>query len=585
MANDMKSKSRKLTEEAELETAYRNISGKKGRYAVKRTTHTPMIVAVAVALLAVLIAICACYVYFLNADMDGIIIENVFVAGVDVGGMTQADAIDAVRAATKNTYSTKPMVVKVLDAQAEIPAKYVGTLDVRKAVKAAYKFGNSGTQSQKDRDRNLAATSGYHVDITPYLDLKEKDIRNILTQMGENYNTTLRQSSYEITGTAPSQTLVITLGIPEYGFNLDQLYQQVMASYNANTFVTEGTCTMIEPDPIDLDNIHSQVYVAPTDAFYDPKTNTVQKGTDGYGFDLDSAKKQLSEAKFGATIEISIGVISPKQSAEDIQNLLFRDELASYTGAFASDPNRDINLQLACQAINGKILNPGDAFSFLDVVGDTTAARGYKLCASCAGNGSTNTYSGGICQVSSALYYCALASEMQIIMRTNHDLLPSYIPVGFDANVCGSSVDFRFKNNSDYPVRIEATASGGKTTVTIVGTDLREYRVALEDDILSTTEYTTTYKFLPADNAQGYRDGDYITEPCTGHELKTYLSKYSKDSEELISRDFIADSVYRKRDAVICQIEDSGSDNNNQQTGNPGISGSDGITDSPGALP
>lgn len=50
-------------------------------------------------------------VYFANFNTNGTILNNVSVAGVDVGGMTQAQAVAAVQAATDNTYSQKSMVV------------------------------------------------------------------------------------------------------------------------------------------------------------------------------------------------------------------------------------------------------------------------------------------------------------------------------------------------------------------------------------------------------------------------------------------------------------------------------------------
>ena len=154
MGKYVRKKTRRPTEEEELESAYRSLAGKYSRN--KKNVRQHRFGAILCAIIAtVAIALCfvSAFIYFQNADLDGIILNNVTVAGVNVGGMTQADAIDAVRTATANTYSRVPMVVQVLEHQAEIPVSYVGKLDVRAAVKAAYKFGQSGSQSKQEQEQ------------------------------------------------------------------------------------------------------------------------------------------------------------------------------------------------------------------------------------------------------------------------------------------------------------------------------------------------------------------------------------------------------------------------------------------------
>ena len=576
MANKKTSRSRAKREQDELETAYRKMagSGRKTKKAAK-SNRTAAIIAICFAVVAIVFGVAAGYIYFMNAELDGVILENVTVAGVDVGGMTQAEAIDAVRRATTNTYSKTPMVVKVLESQAEIPTKHVGSLDIRGAVRAAYRFGNSGSQSKRQEQQQIAMESGYTVDLAPYLDLDETAIRDILNKLGSNYNSTLSQSSYEVTGTAPNQTLVVKLGVPEYGLDLDKLYTQVLDAYSRNVFLTQGSCGMIEPDPIDLEAINKQHYIAPVDASFDPKTFEVVEGVDGYGLDIEAAKKKLEAAPFGTTVEIPFTDIKPEITAEKLSTMLYRDVLATYTANYKSNSDRDTNLRLACEAINGTILYPGDVFSYNSALGERTAARGYKLGPSYAGNKTVMTYGGGICQVSSALYYCTLIAELETLVRENHSFAPTYIPLGMDAAVSWGSMDFRFRNSSDYPVRIEASASGGSVTVSLIGTNNKDYYVELEYETISTEDYSVSYKTMNANNSGGYKDGDYITDPYTGYRVKTYRCKYSNETNKLLSRDFIDQSVYKKRDGVICRIDG----------GSSGFGGGTITDDGNGALP
>lgn len=575
MANKKSSRSRAKREQEELETAYRKMGGYRPKYKKSRkSSRTPAIIAICFAVIAIILGVAAGYLYFMNAELDGVILENVTVAGVDVGGMTQAEAINAVRSATSDTYSRTPMVVKVLESQAEIPTSHVGTLDVRGAVRAAYKFGNSGSQTKRQEEQQIAMQSGYTVDIAPYLDLNEDAIRDILNKLGANYSSTLSQSSYEVTGTAPNQTLVIKLGRPEYGLDLNKLYKQVLDAYSRNVFLVEGSCGMIEPDPIDLEAINSNYYIAPTDAKFDPKTFDVIEGTDGYGLNIETAKTKLEQAQFGTTVEIPFSAIKPEITAEKLSAMLYRDELATYTANYKSNSDRDTNLRLACEAINGMILYPGDVFSYNNALGERTAARGYKLGPSYAGNKTVMTYGGGICQVSSALYYCTLIAELETLVRENHSFAPTYVPLGMDAAVSWGSMDFRFRNSSDYPVRIEANATGGSVTVSLIGTNVKDYYIELEYETISKEDYSVSYQTMSANNPEGYKDGDYITEPYTGYHVKTYRCKYDNETKELISRDYIDQSVYKKRNGLICKIEGSSS----------GFGGGT-VTDGNGALP
>ena len=229
--------------------------------------------------------------------------------------------------------------------------------------------------------------------------------------------------------------------------------------------------------------------------------------------------------------------------------------MGTYTATGSNNKSRNTNLRLACEAINGVVLNPGDVFSYNDTLGERSAENGYQPAPSYAGGQTVDTLGGGICQVSSSLYYSVLSSELEIVTRKNHGYMPSYMPVGLDATVSWGSIDFQFKNNSDYPIRIEAAASGNKTTVSIIGTETRDYEVKLETEILSQINYDTVYQTMAADNPDGYKDGDVITTPYIGYKANSYLVKYKLGTNKEISRELIAYSEYKKRDKVICKIE------------------------------
>ena len=545
----------------ELERSYRRVSS-GGKYQTKRRKKgqkTSAALTIFVSLLVIAAIVVGC-MYIYNHNRNGVIAEGVTLAGVNVGGMTQAEAISAVTEATKDTYTNTPMTVKVLESQITIaPSVSKASLNVRAAVKAAFRQGKANEA----------------VDITPYLNLDENAIRQALDELGAKYSSTLSQSSYEVTGTAPNQVLVVKLGVPEYGLDMNQLYQQVLEAYSANVFTAEGTCGLIEPQPIDLKTILDKYYIAPVDAVFDKTTQGIIEGVAGYGFDLDAAEKTLKEAAYGSTVNIPFTSIKPNITAATLSNTLYKDTLATWTASEQnSDADRNMNLKLACEAINGIIVNPGDTFSYNNTLGERTAEKGYRYGPSFANGKTVKTIGGGICQVSSALYYCAMQADLKISTRENHGFAVSYVPLGMDAAVSWGSLDFCFENTTSYPIRIEASADGGTVIVSIVGTDERDYYVELEYEVLATYSYDTTYKTMSADNAEGYKDGDYITAPHTGYSIQTYRCKYNKETKELISKDPETASYYDKCDAVICVISDNSSD----EDPSPGI-GNGGVTE------
>lgn len=533
--------------------------------------------------------------YLFHFDFNGTILENVSIAGVDVGGMTRREAISAVSAATGDTYTRKTMTVKVLHNEVQIePELSQAQLNATMAVWDAYRYGRRGFASQVEADRAAAAADGITVDITPYLSLDKKAIREALNVFSQHYSTNLSQTTYEITGEKETMKLVIHMGVPEYGLDPNELFNAVMQGYNDNEFFVEGQCGLIEPDPLDLDEILKQHYIEPVDAKFDEKFQIIE-GTNGYGFDAKAIQKKLEEAEYGTTVEIPFTPIAPAVTGEMLSAKLFCDELGKHTASQSSSSNRQTNLRLACEAINGIIINPGETFSYNQTLGERTAEKGYKPGASYSGGETITTIGGGICQVSSTLYYCCLQADLEILARECHSYAPGYVPLGMDATVNWGTLDFSFRNDKDYPIRIDAVADGGSTTITLMGTDTKSYYIEMEYVVTAVRKPETKYETMKADNPKGYKDGQYITSPATGYDVVTYRCKYDKQTKELISREEEDESEFIKRDAVICKIEKTTPEattpgettppaETTPDTEQPGI-GNGGVTDSGGELP
>lgn len=134
---------------------------------------------------------------------------------------------------------------------------------------------------------------------------------------------------------------------------------------------------------------------------------------------------------------------------------------ATYYSYYENNPDRTTNLRIASKAISGTVVQPGQTFSFNSVVGPRTAARGYKNAHVFAGEQVVDGIGGGICQVASTMFNCALISNVKIVERHQHSQRVWYVPLGRDAAIFGTAEDFRWKNTTKYPIKIVMTVKDG----------------------------------------------------------------------------------------------------------------------------
>ena len=153
----------------------------------------------------------------------------------------------------------------------------------------------------------------------------------------------------------------------------------------------------------------------------------------------------------------------PEQNAI-VEPGYYQETIGSYEAISQSDDDeRAENLRLAAEAINGYVIEPGATFSFNEVVGDTTAERGYKEAPVLYSSGLGSSDGGGICQVSTALYIAAVKADLEIVERHPHSVPSDYAPIGLDATIVYGSRDLRIKNNTDF----ENAIAVGDTFITV----------------------------------------------------------------------------------------------------------------------
>jgi len=495
---------------------------------------------------------------------DNRILNNVIIAGVPVGGMTRKEAETTLQSATAGTYSRQDMVVSLPhDTITLSAADTKAHLNVRSAVRAAYIHGRWGSKAEKLAALAASADTQYAVDISKYLQLDKDFIREQLSAYASKYETSLTQYAYHIEGKMPAleeenfdedaacQTLEITLGTPGLGLDMEQIYYSILDAYSLNQFrvTVEDIDPAARPDPVDLNALLEKYHIDPVDAGLDMENYCPIPGDYGYTFNLEEAQKIIDTANYGETVSIPMEYVEPEIKQDAVY---FRDVLGECKTPHTNNENRNENLRIACSRLNGLILQPGEEVSYNETLGQRTKENGWKPAPAYSGTTLVDSYGGGICQVSSTLYYCTLLSDLEIVSRINHGFPATYIDLGMDATVSWGNPDFKFKNNANFPIKLEAWVEEGHVNVRILGTIEKDYYVRMEYETVGGENPATTYQEYGPDD--GYYDGQVIHPGTYGPYVVTYRCKYDRETDELISRDFEARSHYMSTPKVVVKI-------------------------------
>ena len=147
-----------------------------------------------------------------------------------------------------------------------------------------------------------------------------------------------------------------------------------------------------------------------------------------------------------------------------------KDEIATFsTNILNKDSSRQKNIDIACESLNGTIVKKGETFSFCDTLGPAKPEDGYEKADTFDQDGDIfQEYGGGKCQVSSTLYNAVLkVAELEVVERHPHSGDVDYVEKGKDAAVSYGSIDFKFKNNTNFDIKIGASTNSEVVTITL----------------------------------------------------------------------------------------------------------------------
>ena len=478
-------------------------------------------------------------------------LPNTTVLGLDVSGMSAQEAEQLWQ--EKGAAALESTAIDLTREGQTVGSVTLAELGV--TVKPLYISRAAGCDSASDHPLTVVE-SGWELlrsylrptDVTPQLDVDGAKLTDTCETLADTLDCTLVDGSYRLEN---GQGLYITK--PRDGEKLDggalrTLLEQRLAARDLSP--AECVYRARQAAALDVQALHDELEGKTVSAVCDKATGRPTQSHVGVTFDVAVVQSQLDAAAPGAEFLADAEVQFPAVTTEELETAMFRDVLGTSTTKCAGPWGRHQNIRLAAKAINGNIYNPGEEFWYNAAVGQRTEARGFQPAAAYSGGRTVTSIGGGICQVSSTLYYATLLSDLKIVLRYAHMFDPGYMPVtGCDATVSWGGPDFAFRNDTDYPIKIVTSYNDdtNELTVTIMGTRVNDNYVVMTNQFLSYSEFKVVYK-----EDESVSPGDQVVDQYghNGYEVRTYRNVYDGDGK-LLRSTVEATSDYDRGDKII----------------------------------
>lgn len=481
---------------------------------------------------------------FINVN-NTTFVSGISILGIDVSGLSKDDAKQKVTDDVSNRLSTDVIFKHNDETYTLLPSSVGGSFDIDKVIDDAYSVGRNGNIFQN----NFAILNAMinSKNFIPDFSFNSDSFGDSISQMNSNFADGIVEPSYDISG----NNLIIKSGKNGNIVDSDKiksLFVDKLTVVPYNTDSIEVPVFSKEANKIDIAAIHSEIYKEAQDASYTTNPYAVYPSSNGLDFNIsiDEAKALITGDKDSYTIPLK--TLYPNVKTSDIGIEAFPNLLSSYSTSFASSSsNRATNVSLATNKINGKVLMPGEVFSFNDTVGKRTPQAGFKV-AGVYMNGQVATdYGGGICQVSSTLYNAVLRANLEIVDRSNHMFEVGYVPIGTDATVSWGAPDFKFKNSRSYPIKIVTSSSNRKCVVKFYGLkESEEYDIEIVSYRTGSVPYRTTYT---TDSSLAAGQQKVIQRGSNG--AKSVAYRIRKKNGQVISKELLSKDTYDPHNQII----------------------------------
>lgn len=476
------------------------------------------------------------------------ILKGISILGIDISDLTVEEAKTKVNNAIEERFKDENnnLILKIGENETSVTANtFNAKFDIDNAVIEADNIGRNG--NILTNNYSILFTKLFKKEIKPRLYLDDSLLSDTIKDINSKMKDAVVDNSYYI----EKNNLIIVKGKAGYIIKTEELKEKIyeqISNIHTNYQTIEIPVEYKEPEPINLQKIHEEIYKEPQDAYVQKNPTVVHPEVNGVDFKIsvEEAEELLKEDKEEYTIPLKI--TKPKKTINNLGEEAFPDLLATFSTRFdGSNYNRNTNIKLAAKKVNGTVILPGEKFSFNTIVGSRTIEAGFKEGTAYVGGKVVPDVGGGVCQVSSTIYNTALLANMQIVERSNHMFTTGYVAASRDATVYYGSLDFVFKNSRKYPIKMVASANGGVCKVSIYGIkEEKEYEVIIQSKITSYINPTTIYKEDPT-----LEEGKEIVEQTAITGCRSEGYKILKLNGKIVSQTLLSKDTYKSRNKIV----------------------------------
>lgn len=224
--------------------------------------------------------------------------------------------------------------------------------------------------------------------------------------------------------------------------------------------------------------LSARVGKPPVDATFAVSGETVRivPSRNGIELDIPRTARALLRAAVSPTERVaSIAVVAarPEITTADARAMGITRRMSVYKTSYAGDADRITNLRLGVTLLDGTLVPPGGTFSLNGTLGERTVERGFKRAPVIIGNEYAEEVGGGTSQVATTVFNAAWEAGLKITERNPHSLYISRYQLGRDATVYWPSLDLKFVNDTTKWVLVKGFVEADGIAVAIYGGERR----------------------------------------------------------------------------------------------------------------
>lgn len=403
----------------------------------------------------------------------GTVLKGVSVGGVDISGMTEQEALDATAQIPIDLVKEAKINLDIDGEIVRVLPVYLGMhTDYDEIIANAIGYGHSGSFEERKEAADTARAEGVAFEVDVYVD--EEKAKKKIADIKAEMDTEPQEAGYVFTPWGHFED-----GTP-FEPDADELEVMYKAIAGRDEYVLpEGLQRIAEEDmPNEWRYQYyndSYFYYKKYDKHYIPKDASIQRfyyteQLKGIVIDGIATLQLIMEAVQNddfSTIKVPVTVTEAQGNNEET---LYNTQLiASWTSSHRGHhtSSRTYNVAKMSSIVCGQKIMPGEEWSINEAAGPRTGKTGWKEAGGISGGAFTSQDGGGVCQISSTLYNAAIRAGLDIVDKTNHSIISTYIPLGLDATISTGKPDLVLKNPYDVPVYIVSYLDGEEQHVTV----------------------------------------------------------------------------------------------------------------------